>query len=98
MKARIQAKFENLNNQKEHSRKLLEDCKSWGGPCVSAEELQTILLAKPDIQDCIVKAELSYILQTHKSDIIAWTDLFKLNKTSNEKQLVSSINILMKYI
>ena len=35
MKARIQAKFEKLNNQKDYSRKLLENCKSWGSPCLS---------------------------------------------------------------
>ena len=80
MKARIQAKFEKLNNQKDNSRKLLENCKSWGGPCMSAEELETILLAKPDNQDGIVKAELAYFRQTHKLNMIARSDLFKLNK------------------
>ena len=71
MKARIQAKFEKLNNQKNYSRKLLENCKSWGGPCVSAEKQKTILLANPDIQDRIVKAEPPCFRQTHQPDIIA---------------------------
>ena len=39
MKVRIQAQFEKLNNQKDYSRKLLKDCKSYQGPCVSADEL-----------------------------------------------------------
>ena len=43
----------------DYSRRLLENSKSWGGPCVSAEELETILLAKPDNQDHIMKAELA---------------------------------------
>ena len=94
MKARIQPKSEKLNNQKDYSRKVLENCKSWGGPCVSAEKQQTILLANPDIQDRIVKAEPAYFRQTHKPDIIAWLDLFKLNKVSNEERL-ENLTILL---
>ena len=47
---------------------------------MSAEELETILLAKPGNQDGIVKAELAYFRQTHKLNMIARSDLFKLNK------------------
>ena len=94
MKARIQAKFEKLSNQKDNSRKLLENCKSWGGPCVSAEELETILLAKPDNQDRIVKAELAYFRQTHKPDMIGRPDLFKLNKISSEERLENLMTLL----
>ena len=94
MKARIQAKFEKLNNQKDYSRKLLENCKSWGSPYLSVEELQTILLAKTDIQDHFLKVELAYFCQTHKPDTIAWLDLFKLNKISN-KELLENLMILL---
>ena len=94
MKARMQAKFEKLSNQKDNSRKLLENCKSWGGPCVSAEELQTILLAKPDTQDRIVKAELAYFRQTHKPDMIGRPDLFKLNIISSEERLKNLMILL----
>ena len=94
MKARIQGKFEKLSNQKDNSRKLLENCKSWGGPCVSEEELQTILLAKPDNQDRIVKAELAYFRQTHKPDMIGRPDLFKLNTISSEERLENLMILL----
>ena len=36
--------------------KLLEKCKSWGGPVTSVEELSSILKSKPDI----VRTELAY--------------------------------------
>ena len=71
MKARIQAKFEKFSKQKDNSRKLLENYKSWGDPCVSAGELQTSLLAKSEIQDRIVKVDLAYFSQTHKYGMIA---------------------------
>ena len=93
MKAKIQAKFEKLNTQKDYSRKLLENCKSWGGPCVSAEELETII-AKPDNQDRIVKAEFAYFRQTHQPDMIARPDLFKINKISSEEQLKNLMILL----
>ena len=56
---------------------------------MSAEELQTMsmFLAKPDIQDRIVKAELAYFRQSHKPDMIARSDLFKLHKISNKEWL-----------
>ena len=59
MKARIQAKLEKLNNQKDYSRKLLENCKSWRGPCV-----QAIHLPNADIQDHIVKVELETFVRS----------------------------------
>ena len=79
---------------KDYSRKLMENCKSQGGPCMLVEKLQTILLAKPDIQDCIAKAELAYFHQTHKSDIIAWLDFFKFNKISNQERLENLMILL----
>ena len=94
MKARIQSKFKKFSNQKDISGKLLENCKSWGGPCVSAEELETIFLAKPDNQGRIVKAEFAYFRQIHKPDIVARTDLFKLNKLSSEERLKNLMILL----
>ena len=88
MKARIEAKFENLNNQKNYSRKLLKNCKSWGGLCVSAEELEIILLAKSDNQDRIVNAKLAYFRQNHKPHMIARPDPSKhllILKTSSRR-------------
>ena len=90
MKARIQAKLEKLNNQKDYSRKRLENCKSWRGPCVLAE-VQAIHLPNADIQGRIVKVELGNFRQIHEPDMIARPDLFKLNKISNEEQLENLI-------
>ena len=93
MKARIQAKLEKLNNQKDYSRKLLENCKSWRGPCVLAE-VQAIHLPNADIQGRIVKVELGNFRQIHEPDMIARPDLFKLNKISNEEQLENLMILL----
>ena len=93
MKARIQAKLEKLNNQKDYSRKRLENCKSWRGPCVLAE-VQAIHLPNADIQGRIVKVELGNFRQIHEPDMIAGPDLFKLNKMSNEEQLENLMILL----
>ena len=60
---------------------------------MSAEELETIL-AKPDNQDRIVKAEFAYFRQTHQPNMIARPDLFKLNKISSEEQLKNLMILL----
>ena len=52
---------------------------------MSAEEMETILLAKTHSQDRIVKAELAYFRQTHKLDMIAKPDFFKF--LSSEERL-----------
>ena len=59
-----------------------------------AEELETILFVKPDNQDHIMKAELAYFRQTNKHDIIARSDLFKLNKISSEECLENLMILL----
>ena len=61
---------------------------------MSVEELETILLAKLDNQDRIVKAGLAYFHQTHKPDMIARPDLFKLNKISSEEWLENLMILL----
>ena len=91
---RIKAKLEKSEKQKDYSKKLLQTCKSWGGPCTTSEELQNVLLAKPDIQEKIVKTELTYYRSTHKSDIIALPDLFRLNKISHEERLENLMILL----
>ena len=62
---------------------------------MSVEELQIILLAKPDIQDRIMKAELAYFCQTYKPDTFAWADFFKFNKISKEERLENLILFLL---
>ena len=94
LKVRIQSKLDKRVQQKDYSRKLLQICKTWGGPCSTAEELQSILINKPDIQERIVKVELNYYRSTHKSDIIARPDLFRVNKIGHEEKLENLLILL----
>lgn len=48
---------------------------------MTSDELKTAIDAKPGKQEQIVKAELTFYRNTHKSDMEACTDLFKLNKS-----------------
>ena len=80
--------------QKDHARKLLETCKSWGGPCVASDELIAAIDAKPDKQEQIVRKELTFFRNTHKSDMTARPDLFKLNKISHEEFLENLLVLL----
>ena len=81
---------EKLKKAKNHSQrvhKLIVQCKGWGGPVCSIEELDSILHKKPDLADKVVKVELGYYKHTHRSDVIATPSLFKLNNISHSERL-----------
>ena len=84
---RIKKKMQKAVRQKDYVRKLLETCKSWGGPCVTSNELIAAIDAKPGKQKQIVKTELTFYGNIYKSDMKARLDLFKLNKISHEERL-----------
>ena len=42
----------------------------WGGLCTTLEKLQSILLTKPDLQEKIVRTELTSYRNTHKMNIL----------------------------
>ena len=67
--------------------KLLIQCKSWGGPVCSIEELDSILHQKPDLVEQIVKTELTYYKHTHCADVVAAPSLIKLNKITHSERL-----------
>ena len=52
-----------------------ETCNSWGGPCVTSDELIATIDAKLGKQEQIVMTELTFYRNIHKSDIIARPDL-----------------------
>ena len=91
---KIEEKMQQARNSSQYTMKLLEKCKSWGGPVTSVEELSSILESKPDISDHIVRTELAYYRDTHKPDVIANPRLFKLNKISSEDRL-SNLFVLL---
>ena len=73
---KIKEKFSTSEESKDCSKKLQPSCKSWGGLCTKSENLQSVLLAKPNSQENIIKAEL-----------ITRQDLFKLNKITHQEGL-----------
>ncbi|KAG1673895.1 [3-methyl-2-oxobutanoate dehydrogenase [lipoamide]] kinase, mitochondrial [Nymphon striatum] len=74
LKTRLEAKLNKSKTSEDYTKKLLQNCKSWGGPCTSLEELQQILKEKSDQNIQIVKTELAYYAHTHKADKIANPD------------------------
>ena len=90
---RLELKLKKAQKAKDYTRKLLQDCKSWGGPCTSVDELRYILKGK-DQQQQIVKTEMAYYAHTHKADKIALKELFRLNGISHEEML-ENLTILL---
>ena len=77
-----------------YTTKLLQICKTWGGPCTACDELGTVLKSKHDIAEKIVKTELSYYRNTHKMDVITRPDLFKLVHVTHEERLENVLVLL----
>ena len=86
---KILEKLKKVNNQSIYTNKLLQTCKSWGGPVTSTEEPEDILRAHEDLAEKIVCTELSYYRDTRKTEVIYNGDLFKWNKISHEDRLVN---------
>ena len=70
-------------------QKRLKLCKSWGGPVVSVEELRTILNSHPDKNEVIVRNELIYFRESHKSEVLHNPELFKVNGNTHEERLLN---------
>ena len=91
---KILEKIEKGKQQSVYTDKCLQQCKEWGGPAVSVEELNEILRKNSDKAEQIVRIELSYYRDTHKQEIISNPHLFKLNKIRYEEQLVNLCTLL----
>ena len=79
---------------KDYAKKLLKDCKAWGGPCASCEDLLAVLSSRPEKSEFIVKTEMAYYAQTHKQEKIQTPDLFRINKITYEEKLENLIILL----
>ena len=81
LKQQLQQKANKAARAKDYAKKLLKDCKAWGGPCVLCEDLLAVLSLRPDKSELIVKTEMAYYAQTHEQEKIQTPDL--LNKQNN---------------
>ena len=90
---RLELKLKKAQKVKDYTKKLLQDCKSWGGPCTTVDELHKVLAGK-DTQNRILKTEMAYYVHTHKADKILRKYLFRINGISYEKMLENFMILL----
>ena len=57
---KIIEKLKKANNQSTYATKLLQQCKTWGGPAASMEELNEILQKHSEIAKKVVRTGVSY--------------------------------------
>ena len=72
-----------IGRQKEkYIDKVVEKCKGWGGPILSAEELSSILVHTKDEKKIknILRTEITYQKHTHASDARRRKELYLINK------------------
>ena len=70
-------------------QKCLKLCKSWGGPVVSVEGLHSIFKSHRDKNEVIVRTELIYFRESHKSEVLYNSELLKVNGNTLEKRLLN---------
>ena len=56
LRLKIEEKFQKAAKMQDYIKKLLKDCKSWSGPCTSAEELLEVIKKNPNKEEFIVKS------------------------------------------
>ena len=74
--------------------RLIETCKSWGGPCCSLQELQKVRKSNPDLDEKIVKTELQFYVHTHKADRAGHPELFRQRDIKFPKML-ENLSVLL---
>ena len=87
LRERLQRKLANSQHQSDYVRRLLIECRRWGGPCSTVDELLRILRTNSDYDELIVRTELSFYKHSHASDVTARPELYKLVKVSHAERL-----------
>ena len=77
------------NNQSIYTTKLLQQCKTWGEPAANMEELNEISQKHSEITEKVVRTEVSYYRDTHKTEISYQPHLFKVNRITHEERLIN---------
>ena len=75
---RIQKKIAEAENHSNFTKKLLQACKTWGGPVTTPNELENVIKKHVNIIEKVVKTELWYYIKTHECKRRANPELFKL--------------------
>ena len=95
---KILEKLEKAKKNSRYTNKLLIDCKSWGGPVTSVEAILEVLKSNPQKAEQIIRTELAYYRDTHRTDVIATPELFKLNSISHEERLENLTVLLNDFV
>ena len=82
-------KLKKANNQSIYTTKLLQQWKNWGAPAASMEELNEILQKHSEIAERVVRTEVSYYRDTHKTEISYQPHFFKVNRITHEERLIN---------
>ena len=61
---KIAEKMSKRIHEQDYTTKLLQVCKTWGGPCTNADELEAVIQPNPDTAEKIIKTELGYYRHT----------------------------------
>ena len=94
MLQRVQMKIAKGKKAKDYCKKLLQDCKTWCGPCASAEELHIVIREHFEKETFIVKTEMAYYVHTHKAEKVLQPELFILNGIIHSEKLENLLIIL----
>ena len=95
----IKEKIEKGKKRDQYVQECLKLCKSWGGSVVSVEELHSILKSRPNQKEVIVRTELIYFRESHKSEVLYNPELFKVNGNTlipTTKDLQTCVLLLQK--
>ena len=90
---RLKEKILKADKSKDYIKKLLQDCKSWGGPATTSEELISIISGRENTHH-ILRTEVAYYAHTHKSSRITNKDLYRINGVSDE-EMIENLAILL---
>ena len=74
----IVEKIEKGKKGDQYVQKRRKLCESWGGSAVCVEELYSILKDHPNQKEVIVRNELIYFKESHKSEVLYNPDPFKV--------------------
>ena len=91
----MQLKYQNDARKSEKAKgvhayqnRVLANCKTWGGPCISENDLDNALI-KAENESFLVKQELIYYKLTHPTEFSGNKHLFRIRGVSDEEMMTN---------
>ena len=76
-----------------YQKRVLQNCKTWGGPCTTTAELERALQLCEKEEFCVTQ-ELTYYKLTHPSEFIGNRQMFRVRGISHDEKLDNLRNLL----